>query len=82
VYRAEKPAGDVAAPALRKIEAIPAPAAKEPTALAPEPQPTVAPTGPSVVPPPPAADTRDVPAAKTSGRIPTPATAAASGHTT
>jgi len=80
-YRAEKPAADAAVPELRKIESIPAPAAKEPAATAaPEPQPTVAPTGPSVYPPPPANDTRDVPAAKTSGR---PwATGAASGHTT
>ena len=80
-YRAEKPAADAAAPEMRKIESIPAPAAKEPAAAAaPEPQPTVAPTGPSVYPPPPATDTRDVPAAKTSGR---PwAAGAASGHTT
>lgn len=81
-YRAEKPAGDVAAPTLRKIETIPTPAATDPAAVAPERQPTVAPTGPSVFPPPPATDARDVPAAKTSGRTGIIPTAPASGHTT
>jgi hypothetical protein len=67
-YRVEKPATDVA-PELRKIESIPTPAAKEPAAAAaPAQEPTVAPTGPSVFPPPPATDGRDVPAAETSGR--------------
>lgn len=80
-YRAEKPAVESAAPGLQKVEAIPTPAAKEPAAAAaPRPEPTVAPTGPSVYPPPPASDTRDLPAAETSGRpwLGRPAT----GHTT
>jgi hypothetical protein len=80
-YTAEKPAADAPTPELRKIEAIPAPAAKEPpAAAAPAPEPTVAPPGPSVYPPPPASDTRDVPAAKTSGGPWT--SGVASGHTT
>jgi hypothetical protein len=80
-YTAEKPAADAVAPEMRKIESIPAPVAKEPAATAaPAQEPTVAPTGPSVYPPPPASDTRDVPAAKTSGRPWT--SGAASGHTT
>ena len=54
--RADKPVE----PAIgnRPVETIPTPSAKEPT---------VAPLGPAVEPPPPAADTRDVPAAETSG---------------
>jgi Meckel syndrome type 1 protein len=64
--RAEKPAAAEAGEELRKIEAIPAPAAKEPAAQV-APEPTVAPPGPAVYPPPPASDARDVPTAKTSG---------------
>jgi translation initiation factor IF-2 len=78
-YTAEKPAAEPPTPELRKIEAIPAPAAKEPPA-APTQEPTIAPAGPSVYPPPPANDTRDVPAAKTSGRPWN--SGAAAGHTT
>jgi len=62
----EKP--DTASPAGQvqpHVEPIPAPPAKEPAAAA---APTVAPPGPVVYPPPPANDTRDVPAAETSGR--------------
>jgi hypothetical protein len=62
---------------LRPIESIPAPPAKaeaaapQAPAAAPKPaqEPTVAPLGPSVEPAPPAADTRDVPAAETSGGL-------------
>jgi hypothetical protein len=82
-YRAEKPAADAAAPEMKKIEAIPAPSAKEPAAAtAPAgKEPTIAPLGPSVYPPPPAADTRDIPAAETSGRPWTQQTVQR-GHTT
>jgi hypothetical protein len=59
--RAEKPAAEE----LKPVEAIPAPVASpEPAAVA---EPTIAPPGPAVFPPPPASDPRDVPAAKTSG---------------
>jgi hypothetical protein len=62
---------------LRPIESIPTPPAKaeaaapQPQPAAPKPaqEPTVAPLGPSVEPAPPAADTRDVPAAETSGGV-------------
>jgi hypothetical protein len=62
---------------LRPIEPIPTPPAKA-EAVAPQPpaaapkaaqEPTIAPLGPSVEPAPPAADTRDVPAAETSGGL-------------
>jgi hypothetical protein len=67
--RAEKPI-DNATSALRPIEAIPTPAAKEPAApTLKAPEPTVAPIGPAVEPAPPAADTRDVPAAETSSGL-------------
>jgi hypothetical protein len=85
--RAEKPTIDAPAAerSLKKIESIPAPAAKEP-AVAPQPapqttpeqSPTIAPPGPAVYPPPPASDPRDVPAAETSGRSLT----GRHGHTT
>jgi hypothetical protein len=92
--RAERPTVDAAdAPAaeqsLKKIESIPAPAAKEPVVApqvptesaphaVPQQSPTVAPPGPAVYPPPPASDPRDVPAAETSGRSLT----GRHGHTT
>jgi hypothetical protein len=84
---AEKPVAPADDASLRKVESIPTPAAKEPaTAGAPaaaaapaEKQPTVAPPGPAVYPPPPASDTRDVPAAETSGPGPGSSTR---GHTT
>jgi hypothetical protein len=72
--RADKPVDDSAA--LKPIETIPAPAAKQdavapklPAAPKPTPEPTVAPLGPAVEPAPPAADTRDVPAAETSSGL-------------
>lgn len=68
--RAEKPAADAApAETLRRVESIPAPAAKEPAAAsAATPQePTLPAAGPAVEPAPPAHDARDVPAATTSG---------------
>jgi hypothetical protein len=74
--RAEKPASGGE---LQPVESIPAPAAKAPSAApkaaAPTnedasrkaPEPSVAPLGPVVDPPPPASDDRDAPAAETSG---------------
>ena len=81
--RAQKPVENKAANdagTLRPIESIPAPAAKEPAPRTPpavgeDPtpratqQPTIAPLGPSVEPAPPAADTRDLPAAETSSSL-------------
>jgi hypothetical protein len=67
--RADKPVDG--ATSLKPIETIPTPAAK-PDAVAPAPkapEPTVAPLGPAVEPAPPAADTRDVPAAETSSGL-------------
>jgi hypothetical protein len=74
--RADRPVDDNAA--LKPIETIPAPAAKQdavapapkaPATPEPTPEPTVAPLGPAVEPAPPAADTRDVPAAETSSGL-------------
>ena len=68
--RAEKPAADATpAEALRRAEPIPTPAAKEPAAAsAAAPQEGNLPAaGPTVEPPPPSHDLRDVPAATTSG---------------
>ncbi|MFM8634932.1 MAG: hypothetical protein ACKOEX_09010, partial [Planctomycetia bacterium] len=78
--RARKPVtNDVPQP----IESIPAPAAKEPAAsrgtTPSSPEPSVAPLGPAVAPPPPANDERDSPAAETSA---SPAPARTAGHTT
>ena len=75
--RAQKPvAPREDAANLRPIESIPTPPAKAeaaapqtPAAPKAAPEPTVAPLGPSVEPAPPAADTRDVPAAETSGGL-------------
>ena len=77
VIRAEKPAE--AGAALRSIETIPTPAAKDPvpgptkapTTASPTPAqtPTVAPLGPAVEPAPPANDVKDVPASETSRRL-------------
>jgi hypothetical protein len=68
--RADKPVDENTA--LKPIETIPAPAAKQ-DAVAPAPpaapEPTVAPLGPVVEPAPPAADNRDVPAAETSSGL-------------
>jgi hypothetical protein len=74
--RAEKPA---TAAGMQPLESIPTPAAKEPAAApaagqpaaseAPKksPEPSVAPLGPAVDPPPPAGDGRDAPAAEKTG---------------
>ena len=81
--RAQKPVENKAASEgsnLRPVESIQTPPAKQPAVKpAPAPgddptpratqEPTIAPLGPSVEPAPPAADTRDVPAAETSGGL-------------
>jgi len=66
------------------VESIPAPASKEdPAASRPVgKEPTIAPPGIEVFPPAPASDTRDLPAAKTSGRPWLPPTVQDRGHTT
>jgi hypothetical protein len=73
------------AAAANVVEPIPAPASKKdaPAASRPaEKEPTIAPPGVEVFPPAPASDTRDLPAAKTSGRPWLPPTAPDRGHTT
>lgn len=69
VVRADKPVDG--GTALKPIETIPTPAATQDavTPAPPSQEPTVAPLGPAVEPAPPAADTRDVPAAETSSGL-------------